>query len=89
MPTSERQALFRHIVGVLCQCLYGKYAGASGLKRPITLKAIATCMGKATKVTDRELSHQQAFISDAAQEFVEYQLWLTDAKPVWYEGELS
>ena len=87
MPVTERQKLFRHIVGVLCQCVYDEYSGVQGLKRPITLHSIATCMGKAAKVTDRELSHQRAFVSDAAVEFVRYQLWLTDEKPVWYEGE--
>lgn len=45
-------------------------------------------LGKALKVTDRELQHPSPpNVSDKVREFIDYQLYITKTRPVWYEGD--
>lgn len=55
-------------------------------KLSVPIDMVADTLGKAWKVTDRELQHQKGNISDKALDFINYQFYLTKTKPVWYEG---
>jgi hypothetical protein len=78
---TKKQKKFVHVVGVLVPLVVEWVADGKVL--PIDT---AACVAKAWSVTDRELSHTHGKVSDKAVEFIYYQLYITDDKPVWYEG---